>query len=87
MKRTYPLIIEQSEESLFGFFPDLPGLAVSGETREDVVVHAHKYLRDYLSDYKQRGEPWPKATRAVGLELMEVDEAEVKAVAAKAEVR
>ena len=41
-------------------FPDLPGLAVSGDTREEVVLHAGEYLRDYLADYKQRGEPWPK---------------------------
>ena len=78
MKRSYPLIIEQGDEGLFGFFPDLPGLTVAGATREEVVALAREFLRDSLADFQQRGEPWPDATRAVGLELLDVEEADVR---------
>lgn len=83
MKRTYPLIIEQGEEGLFGFFPDLPGLTVAGATRDEVLASARTFLHEYLADYLQRGEPWPEATQAVGLELLDVEEAEVQAVPAR----
>jgi predicted RNase H-like HicB family nuclease len=84
MKRSYPLIIEQAKEGLFGFFPDLPGLTVAGETRDEVVAHARDFLRDYLADYRQRGLPWPDATQAIGLELVEIEEAETSPRAPKA---
>lgn len=77
MKRSYPLIIEQGDQGLFGFFPDLPGLTVAGATREEVVAMARTYLREYLADFQERGQPWPDATRAVGMELLEIEEAEV----------
>jgi predicted RNase H-like HicB family nuclease len=83
MKRTYPLIIEQGDEGLFGFFPDLPGLTVAGGTREEVVAAARDFLRDYLADFQQRGKPWPDATRAVGMELLDIEEADVRAAAAR----
>ena len=83
MKRSYPLIIEQGDEGLFGFFPDLPGLTVAGASREEVVAHARDFLREYLADYEERGEAWPDATRAVGLELLDVEEADVRAAMAR----
>jgi predicted RNase H-like HicB family nuclease len=87
MKRTYPLIIEQGEEGLFGFFPDLPGLTVAGGTHEEVVASARGFLREYLADFQQRGQPWPDATRAVGLELLDMDEADVRAAVVQPEAR
>jgi hypothetical protein len=42
MKRSYPLLIEQGDDGLFGFFPDLPGLTVAGTTREEVVALARE---------------------------------------------
>lgn len=87
MKRTYPLIIEQGDEGLFGFFPDLPGLTVAGKSREEVVASAREFLREYLADYQQRGEPWPEPTNAVGMELLDVDDSEVNAAAAIVQAR
>jgi predicted RNase H-like HicB family nuclease len=87
MKRTYPLIIEQGDDGLFGFFPDLPGLTVAGSTREEVVASARDFLREYLADYEQRGKPWPDATRAVGMELLDIEEAEVRAAVVQPEAR
>jgi predicted RNase H-like HicB family nuclease len=84
MKRTYPLIIEQGDERLFGFFPDLPGLTGAGGTREEVISQARDFLRDYLADFEQRGKPWPDATRAVGMELLDVQASEVRASLAQA---
>jgi hypothetical protein len=42
MKRSDPLLIEQGDDGLFGFFPDLPGLTVAGTTREEVVALARE---------------------------------------------
>jgi predicted RNase H-like HicB family nuclease len=87
MKRSYPLLIEQGDDGLFGFFPDLPGLTVAGTTREEVVALAREFLREYLADYQERGQPWPDATRAVALELLDVEEAEVQAATPRPEAR
>lgn len=74
MKRTYPLIIEQGEEALFGCFPDLPGLAVGGATREEVLQYAREFLREYLADYEARGAEPPQPSPAVALAHVEVDD-------------
>lgn len=83
MKRSYRLIVEQGDEGLFGFFPDLPGLTVAGGSREEGVASARNFLREYLADFQQRGEPWPEATRAVGLDLLDVEESEVLGAVAR----
>ena len=87
MKRSYPLLIEQGDDGLFGFFPDLPGLTVAGTTREEVVALAREFLREYLADYQERGQPWPDATRAVALELLDIEDAEVQAATPRPEAR
>jgi hypothetical protein len=51
---------------------------VAGATREEVVAVAREFLRESLADFQQRGQPWPAATRAVGLELLDVEEADVR---------
>jgi predicted RNase H-like HicB family nuclease len=76
MKRTYPMIVEQGEHGLFGYFPDLLGLTVGGDTREELEALAREFMRDYLEDYDRRGEPWPEATQAVALTFVEFDDAE-----------
>jgi predicted RNase H-like HicB family nuclease len=76
MKRTYPMIVEQGEHGLFGYFPDLPGLTVGGDTREELEALAREFMRDYLEDYDRRGVPWPEPTQAVALTFVEFDDAE-----------
>jgi predicted RNase H-like HicB family nuclease len=78
VRHTYPLIVEQGDKGLLGFFPDLPGLMVGGNTREEVLALAREFIRDYLADFDRRGEPWPESTQAVALELVEVDESDMK---------
>lgn len=85
MKHTYPLIIEQGDEGLFGFFPDLPGLTVAGGTHEEVVSRARQFLREVLADHSRRGEPWPEPTRATRLELLDVERADVQGAPASPE--
>jgi predicted RNase H-like HicB family nuclease len=87
MKRTYPLLIEQGDKGLFGHFPDLPGLVVAGDTREEVVALARDFMRDYLADYTEKGAHWPDPSPTIALALVEIDEAEVMPQAAKAEAR
>ena len=87
MKRTYPMIVEQGEHGLFGYFPDLPGLTVGGDTREELEALAREFMRDYLEDYDRRGEPWPEATQAVALAYVEFDDAEVAPAARQAQAQ
>ena len=86
MKRTYPMIVEKGEHGLFGYFPDLPGLTVGGDTREELEALAREFMRDYLEDYDRRGEPWPEATPAVALTFVEFDDAKAKISTPKAQV-
>jgi len=83
MKRTYPLLIEQGDRGLFGHFPDLPGLVVAGDTREEVVALAREFARDYLADFDQKGRPWPDPSPTVALAQVEIDQAEVPQEARK----
>ena len=62
MKRSYPLIIEQGDEGLFGFFPDLPGLTVAGATREEVVALARELQRITSSTIKHEADEQLYAT-------------------------
>lgn len=77
MKRRSPLIIERGKEIYAGYFPDLPGCTTSGETPEEVSRNAKEALSLYLEDFIERGQPWPDATQAVRMELVEIEESEV----------
>jgi predicted RNase H-like HicB family nuclease len=85
MKRTYPMIVEQGEHGLFGYFPDLPGLTVGGDTREELEALAREFMRDYLQEIGRRGEPWPEPTPAVALAFVEFDDAEAAPAARRAQ--
>jgi len=55
----YTLILERGEESWGGMCPDLPGLLVLGDTREDVVAQAPDAIADYLDALRDLGKPMP----------------------------
>ena len=87
MKRTYPMIIEQGKDGLFGSFPDLPGLTVGGDTAEELVALAREFMVDYLADCMEKGGEWPEASPTVAVVQVDVEETEVLSQAAKAQPR
>jgi len=53
--------------------PDLPGLLLLGETRDDVVAQAPGAIADYLDSLRDAGKPLPEPGEwAVSIEVPEV---------------
>jgi predicted RNase H-like HicB family nuclease len=67
----YLVVIEHEGESWGAFCPDLPGVGVVGESREDVEKLIREAIALHLEGLRQAGEPIPEPT-AVGTTLVEV---------------
>jgi predicted RNase H-like HicB family nuclease len=58
---TYIMVLERGDEGGWGgMVPDLPGLLVAGETREDVIAQAPDVVADYLDAMRELGHPIPE---------------------------
>jgi predicted RNase H-like HicB family nuclease len=55
---TYLVIYEQGKDGAWGA-PDLPGLGVAAETREEVAALIREGIQIYLGELKQDGLPLP----------------------------
>jgi predicted RNase H-like HicB family nuclease len=67
----YLVVIEHEGESWGAFCPDLPGLGVVGDTREEVEQLAREAVPFHLDGLRQAGDPIPKPS-AVGTTLVQV---------------
>jgi len=61
----YLVVIEDSDDSWGAFCPDLPGVGVVGETREDVERLVREAISFHLEGLRLAGEPIPSPS-AVG---------------------
>ena len=65
--KSYAYVIERAEDgSYWGYLPDLPGCASSGDSVEQVERHLHEAVELYLSYYRERGLPTPPPQARVG---------------------
>jgi predicted RNase H-like HicB family nuclease len=55
----YAVIIEQGPESFGAYAPDLPGCAVAGESREEVVQLIQEAIELHLQSLKKHGDAIP----------------------------
>jgi len=55
----YAVVIEKGTESYGAYAPDLPGCAVAGETREEVVLLIQEAIALHLQSLKEHGEEIP----------------------------
>jgi predicted RNase H-like HicB family nuclease len=55
----YAVVIEKGPESYGAYAPDLPGCAVAGETREEVVLLIQEAIALHLQSLKEHGEEIP----------------------------
>lgn len=55
----YAVVIEKGPESFGAYAPDLPGCAVAGETREEVVLLIQEAIALHLQSLKAHGEEIP----------------------------
>ena len=65
------VVIEHEGESWGAYCPDLPGVGVVGDSREDVERLIREAIALHLDGLRQTGEPIPVPT-AVGTTLVEV---------------
>jgi predicted RNase H-like HicB family nuclease len=58
---TYILVLERGDDGGWGgMVPDLPGLLILGETREDVIAQAPDVIADYIDAMREVGHPIPE---------------------------
>jgi predicted RNase H-like HicB family nuclease len=67
----YLVVIEHEGESWGAYCPDLPGVGVAGESREEVERLIREAIAFHLDGLRQAGEKIPEPT-AVGTTLVEV---------------
>jgi predicted RNase H-like HicB family nuclease len=55
----YAVVIEKGPESFGAYAPDLPGCAVAGESREEVVQLIREAIELHLQSLKEHGDEIP----------------------------
>ena len=55
----YAVVIEKGPDSFGAYAPDLPGCAVAGETREEVVQLIQEAIEFHLQSLKEHGDEIP----------------------------
>ena len=66
--REYLVIFEQGKDGGWGAYaPDLPGLGVAAETRDEVAVLIRDGIKIYLDELKEDGLPIPEPTTSADL--------------------
>ncbi len=58
---TYTIVLEQADDESWGrLVPDLPGLLILGELRDDIVAKAPDAILDCLDALRGLGKPIPR---------------------------
>ena len=55
----YAVVIEKGPESFGAYAPDLPGCAVAGDTKEEVVLLIQEAVEIHLQSLKEQGDEIP----------------------------
>jgi predicted RNase H-like HicB family nuclease len=63
----YTVIYEQGPTSWSAYCPDLPGLGVVGDTREEVERLIQDGVELHVASLREHGEEVPKPTSTVGV--------------------
>jgi predicted RNase H-like HicB family nuclease len=64
---SYVYVIERADDgSYWGYLPDLPGCATTGDSPEQVEHQLREAVDLYLSYYRERGQPPPQPQARVG---------------------
>ena len=63
----YAYVIEQGKDGgYWAYLPDLPGCTTTSETLENIEKKLREAVELYLSYYRDKGEPVPRASARVG---------------------
>ncbi|HTR73170.1 MAG TPA: type II toxin-antitoxin system HicB family antitoxin [Solirubrobacteraceae bacterium] len=63
----YAVIYEHGPKSWGAYCPDLPGLGVTGDTREDVERLIREGAELHVASLREHGEAVPEPTSSVGM--------------------
>jgi predicted RNase H-like HicB family nuclease len=64
---TYLVIVERGSNSFGAYVPDLPGCAVVGETREEVLDLMRQAIQIHLDGLREAGDPIPEPVSSTEL--------------------
>jgi predicted RNase H-like HicB family nuclease len=71
--RKYAIIIEQGENNLSAYVPDLPGCITTGGTIEEIEHNIREAIELHIEGMREDGEPIPHPRTAVAyIDLQEV---------------
>src|SRR5271168_1823006 len=71
--KKYAIVIEQGENNLSAYVPDLPGCITTGRTIEEIERNIREAIALHLEGLREDGEPIPDSHTAVAyVELQEV---------------
>ena len=71
--RRYAIVIEQGENNLSAYVPDLPGCITTGKTAEEIERNIREAIEPHLEGLHEDGEPIPEPQTAVAyIELQQV---------------
>jgi predicted RNase H-like HicB family nuclease len=63
---TYTILLEGDDDSGWnGIVPDLPGILLAGETRDELLASAPPVIEDYIDAQRERGFPVPEPGRHI----------------------
>ncbi len=61
----YTIVIEKSKNGFGAYSPDLPGVGVAADTKEEVIRSIKKAIKMHLEDISESGKKIPKSTTEV----------------------
>jgi predicted RNase H-like HicB family nuclease len=61
----YVVIVEKRKNSWGAYAPDLPGCAVVGETREEVLDLIREAIELHISSLREQGSPVPEPASTI----------------------
>jgi predicted RNase H-like HicB family nuclease len=63
--KKYAIVIEQGENNLLSYVPDLPGCITTGRTVEEIECNMREAIELHLEGLREDGEPIPEPHTAV----------------------
>ena len=63
--RKYAIVIEQCDNNLSAYVPDLPGCIATGRTMEEIEQNMREAIAFHLDGMREDGEPVPEPRTAV----------------------
>jgi predicted RNase H-like HicB family nuclease len=71
----YAVVIEQAENNLGAYVPDLPGCVATGDTMEELMENLRIAIQWHIEALQETGQPVPKPSTQVSFVEAEIQAA------------